>query len=281
MIKFTIIPTLLAASLCAFAQDDAQENTIVAKPLEYKFMLPAIKEMPRFYNPGSENKVGCEIVYLLTSGNAETVIKEVKSQNIRIDSITDNEGKDLSRNNNGKKVWHAWGKSGHGYTALVVFVETETPMLLPTLKGSVTVKAASNPETKNLVFKTAEKGQEQKAGPFTFTIEENDAIEKRKTWNSSARSGDNNPQDRILIGIHGNLNLFNSLTLDEGGKNREYTARHEVHDTLLSKDTIIYTFSPAPKTPEFTFSVMYYTEVNEVSVPFGHENNFPKPEGNP
>ncbi len=238
MKKILLLSALLTGITCL-----AQNATLAAKPLQYTFTLPAIEALPFDVKPfGASDKPGCEITYLVI-GNGLT---DIDRDSIQIDAIATKDGKDLSKDNRGRASWKLSGftkVSDDGkYATFSIFVATENPMTIPTIKGSITAKSAGKTETKTLTFKAADKGVEQKAGPFTFAISK---------------------EDDFGILMKGDRGLVTELTINAGGK----VIKKQGY--FGSPTTTAYQFADTPTTPEFTLSVTYFTDQQNLKVTIG------------
>ena len=263
--KFAILPTLFAAVHCA----SAQETGLVAKPIEYTLNVQPLDHVP-FGLMRSSAPIGCGVTYLVSNGNMtanedqQTLvgmfhdniitgdgITAINGDSIVIDSITDNDGKNLALDDRGLTTWKFASShvSRNGSCAtFTIFVATEAPFTIPNIKGFVnaTIMDKTQTQTQILTFKTDEKGQEQKAGPLSF-------------------SNYKNPYSEFSIQVKGNLQLVRKIEVNAGGKIIKQKG------SSGSPGVTTYEFDSAPKTPEFTLSVTYYTDMKEVSVPFGQD----------
>ena len=258
MKRLLFFPALLLAVLCASAQD----NAFVATPITYTFFLTDDENF-------CDNGMGCQITYGITGEN----IAEIERDSRRITSITDENGKDLLAYNRGGPKWNLGptvyndGKRAEFH----VFIATKSPLVLPKIAGTINVRTASQLETQTLTFKTADKGVEQTAGPFTFFI-----------YDESTRAH-RFANDIFTMVIQGDYNLLKEVAIiADGEKIRSGSHTPE-------KGKTYYYFNEAPATAEFTLSVTYHADMQVVPVRFGGEPAFAfaqedapdaKPDGN-
>ena len=249
--KTPLRSVLFTALLAASAH--GQETRLAVTPVECVFTL-AVEELPKRHQPWSwdtENTTGCKITYAITGKN----IASVDSASLDITAITDGEGNDLlayARKDKNSLKLGGVGTGGDGderYATINIFIPTEKPMTLPNVTGTVNVRIAEKTETQTLTFNTAEKGVEQTAGPFTVSIP--------------------NEKNRISFGegfqmkMKGDERLLKEVKLTSGGKEINNNGR-----SSGSKEATLY-FAETPATPEFTLSVTYYTDLQEVPVRIG------------
>jgi hypothetical protein len=259
-----LLPALLFPTLCATAQDEELGEALTAKPIQYTctYTLPEAKDLfsggkIRFFN---DRGTGCEITYVITDGN----LMDIDKESLEITSVTTEDGKDItafalgarSRNHAYANAiqYHNFSYSPFGtdqkeYTTFSFFVATETPLIIPKVKGFATAKVAKSAEFANLTFKTDEKGQEQAVGTLTFSVAED-------------RGGDFGG-NRFGITLKGNMSLIKSMSLSAGGK----TLRSAGHSS--SNDQGTYYFSPVPTTPEVILSITYYTDIQDIPIILG------------
>ena len=256
MSKFKLLfPSLLSAALCASAQDE--DEGWVATPIQYTctYTLPKAKDLRFFIG---QKKTGCEISYMIEGDS----IIDIDKESLKITSVTTEDGKDITafaldardRNpypptltyfNHPRPFFHRMNEPK--FTTFSVFVETEAPLTIPKIKGTVTAKIAKGAEFANLTFKTDEKDQEQAAGPLTFSI-----ATRQKGW-----------QDQFGITVKGNLNLLKSLSVSAGGKTLQQGGNSSTTDTAT------YYFNTTEPPPEFIVSITYFSDIQDVSVTLG------------
>ena len=246
MKKRSLLPALFTAVLCA----SAQEAGLVAKPIRYAFNTQNLADLPmgvRLHTAG--DTIGCEVTYLVM-GDGLTAINH---DSIDIHSITDKDGKDLARDYRGLATWK-FGQfpvisDDNAYAFFSIFVATDDPLTVPHIKGSIHAATVNKTkiQTETLTFNTAGKNQGQKIGPFSFSIHES-------------------PLYAFAIRMKGNRHLLvDGIKVNAGGK------AVKQNGWGASPGETTYQFDDAPKTPEFTLSVSYYTEMKDVTVTFGQK----------
>jgi len=251
---FSLLPALLAAALCATAQDGG----LTAKPIRYTFNLPDIEKLPQNIRPMGINndKAGCDITYLITGSN----LAELDRDSITITSITTKDGKDISKDSRGRAAWKFDGffakiSDDGKYATFSIFVPLEgTTLMLPTVKGTLTAKTAGKTETATLTFKIADKGKEQKAGPFTFAVA--DTSKKNDGMMGFGPEG-------FGMTMKGDGSLVTEIVINAGGK------KIKKNGHMSSGNQATYYFESAPTTPEFTLTVTYFADMKDVTVTLG------------
>jgi len=262
-----LFSAFLLTAFCA----SAQNGGLTAKPVRYLFNLPDIEGLPQglIMNSWGNEKAGCEITYLIAGEN----ISAIEEKSVSITSITTKDGKDLSKDTRGRAAWKLGpfpkASDDGSYAVFSLFVPIEGAMTVPIVKGSITVKAAGKTETQTLTFKTANKGVEQKTGPFTFAVADD------------AKDGDDDTMRGFGFGgfgitMTGDMNLIADISINAGGRTIKRQGHMSINNQTtkdgkldLSKQTTTYQFASAPRTPEFTLTVTYFTDMRDVPVAIG------------
>jgi hypothetical protein len=290
MKKIVLISIMLGGSIASLAQSNAVP---VATPLQYTLTLPTVKDAPFdvTLRLGGDNKPGCKITYLVSGENIISIDKD----SVKIDSVTGSDGKDLSKNSRGRASWsfdsaHNVSDDG-GHAFFSIFVDTESGAGIPNIKGSIGAKVARKPETKTLAFKTGEKGQAQDAGPLSFSVADkatdigkpgeqsfersflsasftssfNGSSRSRKfsSSTSSSSSFDDDEVNDFGILMEGDKRLVKEISINDGGKKIKQRGFRN------SGDQTVYSFSKAPAAPEFTLTVTYLDDIQDVEIVFG------------
>ena len=231
---------LISAINCAFAQNTG----LAAKAIQYTcvYSLPEASGLPFSVKPMNAEKTGCEITYLVEGNN----LTGIDTDSVRIESIMSKAGDDLSKDKRGRSTWRIGSfpkiDDDGKYATFSLFVATEAPMTIPAPKGTISIKTANKIETQTLTFKTNEKGNEQKAGPFIFSISDDVGFSIR---------------------MKGDGSLISEISINAGGKNIKKQGHWSMNNITS------YSFATTPTTPEFTLSVSYFAETSDITVTFG------------
>ena len=252
-----LFSALFLTALCAAAQNEG----LTAKPIRYTFNLPDIEKLPQNLRPMGINndRAGCDITYLITGSN----LAELDRDSINITSITTKDGKDISKDSRGRAAWKFDGffakiSDDGKYATFSIFVPLEgATLMLPTVKGTITAKTAGKTETATLTFKTAEKGKEQKAGPFSF------AIADKAKKGDDMMMGFGFGQDGFGMSMKGDGSLIAEIVITAGGK------KIKKNGHMSSGNQTTYLFESVPATPEFTLTVTYFADMKDVPVTIG------------
>jgi hypothetical protein len=236
-----VVARQLPAQAVQAAEDE--DAPLAIKPVKYTFTL---EEIDNFNYQG----VGCEIEYGITGSN----IASVNTDALNITAVTDADGNDLlafasrgrRRGNHNQFLNRSSGTYGDGKRATFsLFIPTENPMTLPKISGTINIRTAGQAETETLTFKTGEAGIEQMAGPFAFSIDDDEKT--LRTWGFS----------KFAMTMKGDNKHIKSVALNAGGK------KIDNRGSSSNKETTIYFFADAPTTSEFTLTVVYYTDLRE------------------
>jgi hypothetical protein len=261
-----VLVTALSAALAAPAQDAAGPVAIPVK-CTYRYIDTQPKEpQTRFAFDPFEKKTGCLITYLIAYEN----IKEIDTSSIAVTSITTGDGTEMPlKDSKGNPSWKSDGAT-HTYLGgkdahilFTLFIPTDPGFIFATPKKAINVKGTisvttggEKTETETLTFKTAEKGQEQTAGPFTFSIPGAD----------DHMTGFLKRQSHFVIQVEGDTKLIKDIFLTAGGQKITSQGSGSLGER---PKRIVYIFASAPATPEFTLTVSYYTDGKTLTVPFG------------
>jgi hypothetical protein len=236
--KFYCLSILLASAAHASAQD----AEFSVKPVKYSFTLPAIEELPDGFKPMGADKTGCEVAFAIAGDG----LIYIERGSIKIDSIVDQNGNDVSENEEGFGSWkteHFPKASNDGKFALFsVFVATEKPMVMPRIAGSVKVNSAGRTRTQRIAFKTDGSSGTQKAGDLAFAVAD---------------------ESRFAIAMSGKESLVTDIAVEAAD------------GTTFAKEGYLFTpqkatyFFPRPDAEEFELVVTYYVDVKETEVAFG------------
>jgi hypothetical protein len=241
-----LFPLLLTSALCAYAQDE-EDEALTAEPIKFTLNLPSIEGLPQKF---SRETVGCEITYFVPHDRRINI----ENDSLKITSVTNKDGKDISKDSRGRNAWKFGGThtstfNRDTYTTFSIFIPTETPLDIPVVKGTLTAKVAGKTEAQFLNFKTDEKGVEQKVGPFTISIKD---------------------EDNFAIHLKGDTELLSEISLSAGGQKihqRGSSSSMSVNNGVRTSETT-YTY-PKPTTLEFTLTVTFFTEMKDVSITLG------------
>jgi hypothetical protein len=247
-----LLATLLVSALCA----TAQVGEVVIKPVKYTctFSTP---DGDKLYPHGGHglwgSETGCEIQYLVTGHEN---VAEVDSQSLNIISLTDKDGKPLNKDYKGRGRWASGADAsiqtlGSTYIngkkveenriLLKIFIPTEEAMVIPYVRGVIDVQLGGNPETQTLTFKTDEKIEGKEVGPFTLVV--------------------NGDEDKtgLSIKLKGDPTLIKETTFkDADGKDVRWNGGSSSRG---GDDSYWQRTFGTTKTPEITFTVTYYTEM--------------------
>jgi len=258
-----LFTVLLAAALCATAQDEA----VVAKPVKYTCVFSEPDAEGLSGNGIWGNGTGCQIDYLVTLDG----ITEIDSKSLTVFSLTTRDGKTLPKDYRGRgskwskgqgiEVANTGSRNGKGDTTISIFVPTEEPLTVPVINGTINAKVGGETATQTLTFKTADNGAKQEAGPFTFAV--------------GVDAGDNDFKRLhdagfpFAISITGDRNQIKSLTIEDADGKALQNRGTSSYSVGKGKPKTTYNYSSAPTTPEFFITVTYFTDLREVPITFG------------